>query len=100
VDLIELAEKISGKNFSAKVPRKIEALILIKCESNVYTSAVARKLRAIKGIEKVYEISGNYDIEISLNANSTSELNNTLEQVREIDGVIATETRLVLKKFE
>jgi len=100
VDLIELAEKISGKNFSAKVPHKIEALILIKCESNVYTSAVARKLRAIKGIEKVYEISGNYDIEISLNANSTSELNDTLEQVREIDGVIATETRLVLKKFE
>jgi len=99
-DIIELSEKISGQNFSAKIPHKIEALILIRCKSNVYTSAIARKIRAIKGVDRVYEISGDYDIEISLNANSTIELNDVLERIREVDGVVATETRLVLKKFE
>ncbi len=100
VDLVELSEKISGKNFSAKIPHKIEALILIKCKSNVYTSAIARKLRAIRGVDRVYEISGDYDVEISLIVGSTTELNDTLERIREVEGVVATETRLVLKKFE
>ncbi len=100
VDIIELSEKISGQNFSARIPHKIEALILIRCKSNVYTSAIARKIRAIKEVGRVYEISGDYDIEILLNANSTIELNDVLERIREVDGVIATETRLVLKKFE
>ena len=100
VDIIELSEKISGQNFSAKIPHKIEALILIRCKSNVYTSAIARKIRAIKGVDRVYEISGDYDIEITLNANSTIELNDVLERIREVDGVVATETRLVLRKFE
>ncbi len=99
-DLIELSEKVTGKNFSAKIPHKIEALILIKCKSNVYTSAIARKLRAIKGVNKVYEISGDYDIEMSLIADSAIELNDSLERIREVEGVVATETRLVLKKFE
>ncbi|KON27357.1 2-isopropylmalate synthase [miscellaneous Crenarchaeota group archaeon SMTZ-80] len=99
-DIIELSEKISGQNFSARIPHKIEALILIRCKSNVYTSAIARKIRAIKGVDRIYEISGDYDIEISLNANSTIELNDVLERIREVDGVIATETRLVLRKFE
>ena len=61
---------------------------------------MARKLRAIKGVKKVYEISGNYDVEISLSVKSTVELNDTLEHIREIDGVVATETRLILKKFD
>ncbi len=100
VDLLELSEKISGRDFSAKIPHRIEVLILIRCKSNIYTSAIARKLRAIKGADKVYEISGDYDIEISLIVNSTIELNDTLEKIREVEGVVATETRLVLKKFE
>jgi 2-isopropylmalate synthase len=99
-DIIELSEKISGQNLSAKIPHKIEALILIRCRSNVYTSAIARKIRAIKGVGKVYEISGDYDIEISLNADSTIGLNDVLERIRETEGVVATETRLVLRKFE
>ncbi len=100
VDLIELSEKISGEKFTAEIPYKIETLILIRCRSNIYTSAIARKIRAIKGVDKVYEISGDYDIEISLIAESTIELNDILERIREVEGVLATETRLVLRKFE
>jgi len=100
VDLIELSEKISGEKFTAEIPYKIETLILIRCRSNIYTSAIARKIRAIKGVDKVYEISGDYDIEISLITESTIELNDILERIREVEGVLATETRLVLRKFE
>jgi 2-isopropylmalate synthase len=99
-DLIELAEKITGRNLQAEIPTKVEALIRVKCESNIYTTAIARRLKALKKINKVYEVTGNYDIEVTVIADSTAELNEILERIREIEGVEATETQLVLKKFE
>jgi 2-isopropylmalate synthase len=99
-DLIGLAEQITGKTLQAEVPTKVEAILRIKCESNVYTTAIARRLRAFKTIKKVYEVTGNYDIEVTIDADSTVDLNQILERIREIDGVRATETQLVLKKFE
>ncbi|MGQ9542896.1 MAG: homocitrate synthase [Candidatus Bathyarchaeia archaeon] len=99
-DLIELAERITGRNLQAEIPTKVEALIRVKCESNIYTTAIARRLKAIKKISKVYEVTGNYDIEVATMADSTAELNEILERIREIEGVDATETQLVLKKFE
>ncbi|MBS7650081.1 MAG: homocitrate synthase [Candidatus Bathyarchaeia archaeon] len=99
-DLIELAEKITGRNLQAEIPTKVEALIRVKCESNIYTTAIARRLKALKKINKVYEVTGNYDIEVTVIAESTAELNEILERIREIEGVEATETQLVLKKFE
>ncbi|MEM3595917.1 MAG: homocitrate synthase, partial [Candidatus Bathyarchaeia archaeon] len=97
-DLIELAEKITGRNLQAEIPTKVEALIRVKCESNIYTTAIARRLKALKKINKVYEVTGNYDIEVTVIAESTAELNEILERIREIEGVEATETQLVLKK--
>jgi len=99
-DLIELAEQVTGKNLQAEVPSKVEALLRVKCESNVYTTAIARRLRALKKISKVYEVTGNYDIQVSITADSTADLNDILERIREIDGVKETETQLILKKFE
>jgi 2-isopropylmalate synthase len=99
-DLIELAERLTGKNLKAEVPTKVEAILRVKCKSNVYTTAIARRLKALKKITRVYEVTGNYDIEVTITADSTADLNETLERIREIEGVEATETQLVLKKFE
>ncbi|MBS7623421.1 homocitrate synthase [Candidatus Bathyarchaeota archaeon] len=99
-DLIELAERLTGKNLKAEVPTNVEAILRVKCESNVYTTAIARRLKALKKITRVYEVTGNYDIEVAITADSTADLNETLERIREIEGVEATETQLVLKKFE
>jgi len=98
-DLVELAEKTTGLNFSVEVPREIEALMAVKCYSNVYTTSVARRIRAVKGITEVCEITGDYDIEVRILADSTQQLNDYLERIRSIDGVAGTETRLVLKRF-
>jgi len=99
-DLIGLAEQVTGRNLKAEVPSNVEAILRIQCESNVYTTAIARRLKALKKITKVYEVTGNYDIEVAIAADSTADLNESLERIREIEGVKATETQLVLKKFE
>jgi 2-isopropylmalate synthase len=98
-DLLELAEKATGKRLEVHVPKKIEALVMVKCESNVYTTAVARRILWIKGVERVLEISGDFDIEARINVDSISQMNDALESVRIIKGVTATNTRMVLKKF-
>ena len=98
-DLLELAEKATGKRLEVQVPKKIEAIVMIKCESNVYTTAVARRILWIKGIERVLEISGDFDIEALINVESISQMNEVLENVRVIKGVTSTNTRVVLKKF-
>jgi len=99
VDLLELAEKATGKKLEVQVPKKIEALVMVKCESNVYTTAVARRILWIKGVERVLEISGDFDIEVLINVDSISQMNDVLENIRIIKGVTATNTRVVLKKF-
>ncbi len=98
-DLLELAEKATGKRLEVHVPKKIEALVMVKCESNVYTTAVARRVLWIRGIERVLEISGDFDIEALINVNNISQMNEVLENIRTIKGVTATNTRVVLKKF-
>ncbi len=98
-DLIELAEKTTGLSFSVEVPREIEALMAVKCHSNIYTTSVARRIRAVRGIEEVCEISGDFDVEVRIVADSTKQLNDCLEKIRSIDGVEGTRTRLVLKRF-
>jgi len=99
VDLLELAEKATGKKLEMQIPKKIEAIVMVKCESNVYTTAVARRILWIKGIESVLEISGDFDIEVHINVDSISQMNEVLEEIRVIKGVEATNTRVVLKKF-
>ncbi|MEN3061451.1 MAG: Lrp/AsnC ligand binding domain-containing protein, partial [Candidatus Methanosuratincola petrocarbonis] len=99
VDLLELAEKAAGKKLEVQVPKKIEALVLVKCESNVYTTAVARRILWISGVSKVLEISGDFDIEVLLNVETVNQMNEVLENIRKIKGVTSTNTRIVLKKF-
>jgi 2-isopropylmalate synthase len=98
-DLIELAEKTTGLSFSVEVPSKIEAMMAVKCQSNVYTTSVARRIKVVRGIAEVCEITGDFDIEVRILADSTQHLNECLEKIRSIEGVEVTETRLVLKRF-
>jgi 2-isopropylmalate synthase len=100
VDMVDLAEKASGLKFAAAVPQRVEILIFVKCDSNIYTTAVARKISSLKGVIDVNEVSGEFDIAAKVIADSVSELNQTLEGIRGVGGVIGTTSSLILKKFE
>jgi len=97
-DLIYLVEKVVGVKYPVEVPRRVEALVAIKCESNVYTTAIARRVLNIRGVEQAYEISGDFDIEAKISADSVKELNECLENIRSIKGVVSTNTRMILRK--
>ncbi len=99
VDLLEIAEEVTGKVLKPRPPERIEALVSIKCDSNVYTTAVTRRLSVISGVKEVMEISGDYDILAKVEAKDPVELNAIIESIRSVKGVSSTLTSLVLKKM-
>lgn len=96
-DILEIAERIIGKKLDV-IPDKLNALILISVESNVYTSSIVRRLKNFKYIDTVFEITGEYDISAYVKVENTTELNNLIEELRTIQGIKTTSTKIVLKK--
>jgi len=99
VDLLELAENVTGRILKPRPPENIQAIVSVKCDSNVYTTAVTRRLSVVQGVKEVMEISGDYDIIVKVEAKDTNELNQIIESIRSVKGVRSTLTSLVLKKL-
>ena len=97
-DILEIAEQITGRAIDV-IPRDISAMVMLEVESQVYTSSVVRRLRSFKNVNNVYEITGDYDINAFVNVENVMALNNLIEEIRTVQGVKRTETRMVLKKY-
>lgn len=76
----------------------IKALIEIKVERNVHTNDISGKIAQWKGVEQVYEISGENDILVIAEAQNTLALNDIIERIREFPQVQSTRSRLILKE--
>ncbi len=99
-DLVELVERETGKRVSSSTPDNIEAMVSVKCESNIYTTSVARRLSSIQGVRQVVEVSGGeYDIVAWVEGSSTKEINRIIEAMRSVKGLSSTKTDMVLKKL-
>ncbi|MCI4433015.1 MAG: Lrp/AsnC family transcriptional regulator [Nitrosopumilus sp.] len=74
------------------------AIVLISVESSTETSKVSEKLAKLEGVKTVYEITGQYDITTIISATNISEINNSIDALRKIPGVIDTNTVIILRK--
>lgn len=83
--------KTSGSN--------IKTLIEIKVETNVHTADLSTEIAGWRGVEQVYEISGDHDILVVAQAKNTLELNEIIEKVRGFPQVQATRSRLILREL-
>ena len=97
-DIIEIAERVTGREIDV-IPHDISAMVMLEVESHVYTTSVVRRLRGLKNVKYVYELTGDYDINAFVNVENVMALNNLIEEIRTVMGVKRTETRMVLKKY-
>lgn len=97
-DILEIAEQVTGREIDV-IPHDISAMLMIEVESHVYTSAVVRRMRGFTNVSSVYEVTGEYDISAFVNVENVMALNNLIEEIRTVQGIKRTETRLVLKKY-
>ena len=74
-----------------------EALVLVSADSSIDTSKVSLKLTKLDGIKKIYEITGQYDICVIVQASTINEINACIDDLRKITGVTDTNTVIILK---
>ncbi len=98
-DLLEIAEEVTGRTLRLRPPEHIEALVTVRCDSNIYTTSVARRLSLIPGVDEVIEVTGENDILLRVRARNPVELNQIVEAIRSVRGVSSTYTMLVLRKL-
>lgn len=75
------------------------AIVLVSVDSATDTSKVSLKLAKLEGVKTVYEITGQYDITTIMSASSIAEINNTIDALRKISGVVDTNTVIILRKI-
>ena len=73
------------------------AIVLISVDSATDTSKVSSKLTKLEAVKTVYEITGQYDISVIIRAGNITEINICIDELRKIQGVIDTNTVIILR---
>ncbi len=76
----------------------IKALVEVAVASNVEASALGAAVRAWEGVEAVWEVTGEQDLVIVTDLANLGDLNAFIDRVRELPGVSATRSRLILRE--
>ncbi|MCS4537496.1 MAG: Lrp/AsnC family transcriptional regulator [Thaumarchaeota archaeon] len=94
-----LIEKNAIRKFTIEVSEQqgASAITLITTNPQIPTQKMTEQLRNMKGVDVVYEITGQYDIAVILSAPSIPEINACIDDVRRIDGVANTNTLIILR---
>ncbi len=88
------------KKFTVEIGEEntTSAIVLVSVDSATDTSKVSSKLAKLEGVKTVYEITGQYDITTIISASNIADINNSIDALRKIAGVIDTNTVIILKK--
>jgi len=65
-------------------------------DEKLATGEVTKRILKIGGVERVYELTGDFDVLIFARSGSVTELNRIVEAIRAAQGVISSTTYLVL----
>jgi DNA-binding Lrp family transcriptional regulator len=76
-----------------------EAIALVSVKPSIPTSEISGELLKIPNVETVYEVTGEYDIAIMISAMNIAEVNECIEKIRKIDGIIKTNTMIILRSW-
>ena len=78
----------------------LEVIVGVVSDDKTPTAQVVARLMKIDGVSAVYELTGNFDIMVRAQSHSAGELNKMIEKMRICEGVVSTNTYLVLEKHE
>jgi DNA-binding Lrp family transcriptional regulator len=73
------------------------AISWVSVSPAVPTNQVSTKVKLVPGVEVVYETAGQFDLAVLVKGANIGELNKTIEGIRRVDGVINTNTTMVLR---
>lgn len=87
------------KKFTIEIATTIgmRAITMIAVDPAIPTSAVSEDVHGMEAIERIYEITGEYDIAAVVSSPNMKGVNQCIEEIRAIKGVVKTNTMIVLR---
>ena len=76
-----------------------EAITLLATNPVHPTQEVSKRILEIPNVETIYEVTGEYDIIAVISGMNVVEVNECIERIRKVDGVIKTNTMIVLRSW-
>lgn len=73
------------------------AIMLLSVNPSYPTSDVSNRLKKMRGVDSIYEITGEYDVAVILSGSNIAEINLTVDEIRKLAGINDTNTVVVLK---
>ncbi len=76
---------------------RVRSLTMISVDPSIPTYTISRKIQDLSGVESIFEVTGEYDIVCVVSQRDIEALNQTIEDIRKLDGVVKTNTVIVLR---
>ncbi len=76
------------------------AIIFISTSSKVPVPSIVKNILSLPGVESLVEVAGQFDISVVVSGQDISSVNQCIDAIREIEGVQATNTLLVLRSWK
>jgi DNA-binding Lrp family transcriptional regulator len=89
------------RKFTVKigVTEGAEAVTLLATNPSYPTQEVSKKILAIPNVETIYEVTGEYDIIAVIGGINVNEVNECIEKIRRVEGIMKTNTMIVLRSW-
>jgi DNA-binding Lrp family transcriptional regulator len=76
-----------------------QAITLLATNPAYPTQEVSKKIQAIPNVETIYEVTGEYDIVAVISGMNVTEVNECIEKIRRVEGIMKTNTMIVLRSW-
>ena len=80
--------------------KRIAAIIFISTEPMTSASSISEMIKSEKGVDAVYEITGDHDIAVFFSAFTLGDLKSRVEGIKKLEGVHDTNTTVILQEFK
>ncbi len=89
------------RKFTVKigVAEGAEAIMLLAINPAHPTREVSKKIQAIPNVETTYEVTGEYDIIAVIGGMNVMEVNECIDKIRSVEGIMKTNTMIVLRSL-
>ena len=76
----------------------VRALVEVQVDTDGASGEVADQVRSLHGVEAVWELTGDWDVAVLVDAEDTAALNRVVDAIRAIEAAQATRTRVLLNE--
>lgn len=89
------------RKFTVKigVAEGAEAITLLATNPAYPTQEVSKRIQEIPNVETIYEVTGEYDIVAVIGGMNVVEVNECIEKIRRVEGIMKTNTMIVLRSW-